>query len=61
MMVTTEKANYTLIILIVICVVVLVAIFGTCLFCRIRGTGRNTRKARQLKTAGGAKQTTNRV
>ena len=55
MMVTTEKANYTLIILIVICVVVLVGIFGTCLFCRIRGTGRNTRKARQLKTAGGAK------
>ena len=60
-MVTTEKANYTLIILIVICVVVLVGIFGTCLFCRIRGTGRNTRKARQLKTAGGAKQATNRV
>ena len=61
MMVTTETANYTLIILIVICVVVLAVIFGTCLFCRIRGTGRNTRNDRQLKTAKGAAQTTNRV
>lgn len=61
MMVTTETANYTLVILIVICVVILVAIFGTCLFCRIRGTGRNTKKTKHLKTVGGNKATANRV
>lgn len=60
MMVTTEKANYTLVILIVIVVVILAAIFGTCLFCRLRGTGR-ARKAHQLKTSQGTKATTNRV
>ena len=56
--VTTEKANYTLIILIVVFVVLLVALFGTCFYCRIRGKGRA--RGRTLKTKGAGK-TTSRV
>ena len=56
--VTTEKANYTLIILIVVFVVLLVALFGTCFYCRVRGKGRA--RGRTLKTKGAGK-TTSRV
>ena len=55
--VTSETANYTVTIIIVICVVLILAVFGTCLYCRIRGTGRNQRKARTLKSSGAAKTT----
>ena len=61
MMVATETANYTLVIIVVICVVVLVGLFGLCLFFRFKGTGRaGARKSKTLKSTG--KQTTsNRV
>ena len=61
MVVVTESANYTLTIIVVIVVVILLAIFGTCLFFRLRGTGRATRKGKQLRSAGGAKGATTRV
>lgn len=59
--VETEAANYTMIIIIVVCVVLIVGLFGTCYYIRIRGTGRNQRKARTLKAGAGGVKTTNRV
>lgn len=59
--VETEAANYTMIIIIVVCVVLIVGLFGTCYYIRIRGTGRNQRKARNLKAGAGGVKTTNRV
>ena len=58
--VKSEKANYAITIIIVICVVLLVALFGTCFFVRVRGVGRNQRKNRNLKS-GSKTATTNRV
>lgn len=59
--VQTERANYTMIVIIVVCVVLIVGLFGTCYYIRIRGTGRNQRKARNLKASAGGVKTTNRV
>ena len=59
--VETEAANYTMVIIIVVCVVLIVGLFGTCYYIRIRGTGRNQRKARTLKAGAGGVKTTNRV
>ena len=55
--VVTEKANYTLVIIIIVCVVLLVALFGTCFFFRMRGTGR-ARAGKHIKSAKGNKAST---
>ena len=54
--VVTEKANYTLVIIIIVCVVLLAGLFGTCFFFRMRGTGR-ARGGRNLKNGKGKAST----
>lgn len=49
----SEKASYTLIIIIVVCVVLLVGLFGTCMFFRLRGTGRARNRTLKAKQGAG--------
>lgn len=53
----TEQANYTLVIIIIVCVVILAGLFGTCFFFRMRGTGR-ARGGRNLKNGKANKAST---
>lgn len=59
MLVTSEKGNTVMWVLIIIFAALIIGVIALCLFFRIRGTGRNTHKARALKAAAASK--TNRV
>ena len=59
MFVTSEKGNTVIWVLIIIFAALIIGVVALCLFFRIRGTGRNTHKARALKAATVSK--TNRV
>lgn len=58
-LVTSEKGNTVMWVIIIVLAVLILAVIGLCLFFRIRGTGRNTHKARALKATAASK--TNRV
>ena len=58
-LVTSEKGNTVMWIIIIVLLVLILSVVGLCLFFRIRGTGRNTHKARALKATTASKS--NRV